>query len=74
LPRRTEFVIEPNWEVLSAFDLFHDQQWVEPNGLLTDQQLIALPGLSARFLKVWAHVESTKVAWNAEAVVSPSPK
>jgi hypothetical protein len=32
LPRRTEFVIEPNWEVLSAFDLFHDQQWVEPNG------------------------------------------
>jgi hypothetical protein len=74
LPRKTEFVIEPNWEVLSAFDLFQNQQWVEPNGLLSDQQLIALPGLSGRFLKVWAHVESKKVAWNAEAVIAPLTK
>jgi hypothetical protein len=74
LPRRTEFVMEPNWEELSAFDLFHNQQWVEPSGLLTDQQLIAVPGLSGKFLKVWAHVVSKSVVWNAEAVIAPLSK
>ena len=45
----------------------------EPSGLLTDQHLIAVPGFGGKFLKVWAHVESEKVAWNAEAVVAPLP-
>jgi hypothetical protein len=66
----TEFVMEPNWLKLAAFDLFRGQKWVEPSGLLIDEQLIAVPGLSGKFLKVWAHVESEKVAWNAEAVVA----
>jgi len=66
LPRKMEYVLEPDWEELSAFELFEGQQWVEPNGLLADQQLIALPGLSGRFLKVWAHVVSKNVAWNSE--------
>jgi hypothetical protein len=70
LPEETAFVMEPNWIELAAFDLFRGQQWVEPSGLLIDQQLIAVPGLSGKFLKVWAHVESKKVAWNAEAVVA----
>jgi hypothetical protein len=74
LPRAPESVMEPEWKQLSAFDLFRGQQWVEPSGLLTDQQLIALSLLSAKFLKVWAHVVSEKVAWNAEAVISPLPK
>ena len=71
LPKAPKSVMKPRWEELPAFDLFRGQQWVEPSGLLTDQQLIAVPGLSDRFLKVWAHVESTKVAWNAEAVIAP---
>jgi hypothetical protein len=71
LPRATEFVMEPQWVKLAAFELFRNQQWVEPSGLLIDQQLIALPGLSGRFLKAWAHVESKKVAWNAETVIAP---
>jgi hypothetical protein len=69
----TEFVTEPNWIKLAAFDLFRDQKWVEPSGLLIDQQLIAVPGLNGKFLKVWAHVESKRVAWNAEAVVASLP-
>ena len=74
LPTAPKSVLEPEWQELPAFDLFRGQQWVEPSGLLTDQQLIAVPGLSGRFLKVWAHVESEKVAWNAEAVIAPLPK
>lgn len=74
LPKAAKSVLEPEWEQLPAFDLFHGQQWVEPSGLLTDQQLIAVPGLSGKFLKVWAHVESENVAWNAEAVIAPLPK
>jgi hypothetical protein len=74
LPRKAEFVMEPSWEELSAFDLFQNQQWVEPSGLLTDQQLIAVPGFSGKFLKVWAHVASKNVVWNAEAVIAPLPK
>jgi hypothetical protein len=70
----TEFVMEPNWKSLAAFDLFRDQKWVEPSGLLIDQQLIVVPGLSGKFLKVWAHVESEKVAWNAETVVASLSK
>ena len=66
--------MEPEWEQMSTFDLFEGQQWVEPSGLLTDQQLIAVPGLSGTFLKVWAHVVSEAVAWNAEAVIAPLPK
>jgi len=69
LPRKTESVMEPRWETQAVFDLFADQRWVEPSGLLIDQQLMALPGLEARFVKVWAHVESKKVAWNATAVI-----
>jgi len=74
LPKTLKSVLEPEWEELPTFDLFRGQQWVEPSGLLTDQQLIAVPGFSGRFLKVWAHVESEKVAWNAEAVIAPLPK
>lgn len=53
---------------LAFFDLYKDQHWVEPNGLLIDQQLVAVPGLADRFLRVWAHVESPTVAWNAYAI------
>ena len=73
LPKAPKSVMEPEWEELPAFELFRGQQWVEPSGLLTDQQLIAVPGFGGKFLKVWAHVESEKVAWNAEAVVAPLP-
>jgi hypothetical protein len=74
LPKVPSSVMEPEWEQMSTFDLFQGQQWVEPSGLLTDQQLIAVPGLSGTFLKVWAHVVSEAVAWNAEAVIAPLPK
>ena len=74
LPRADRSVMEPEWKELPAFDLFRGQQWVEPSGLLTDQQLIAVPELGGKFLKVWAHVVSEEVAWNAEAVIVPLPK
>jgi hypothetical protein len=74
LPKVPKSIMEPRWEKLPAFDLFRGQRWVEPSGLLTDQQLIAIPGVSSKFLRVWAHVESEKVAWNAEAVIAPLPK
>jgi hypothetical protein len=74
LPKALGSVLEPEWERLSVFDLFRGQQWVEPSGLLTDQQLIAVPELGGKFLKVWAHVVSEEVAWNAEAVIVPLPK
>jgi hypothetical protein len=61
LPKALESPMEPEWKPLSAFDLFRGQQWVEPSGLLTDQQLIALPGPNAKFLKVWAHVVSRRL-------------
>jgi len=66
--------MQPRWDPQGVFELFVDQQWVEPSGLLTDQQLVALPGLEARFLKVWAHVESKNVAWNAIAVIPSAPQ
>ena len=68
LPKKVESVMEPKWEEPAFFDLYKDQNWVEPNGLLLDQQLVAVPGLADRFLRVWAHVESAKVAWNAYAI------
>lgn len=71
LPARVESVMEPEWERLGTFDLFGDQHWVEPSGLLIDQQLVALPGVADKFAKIWAHVESKKVAWNADVVIAP---
>jgi hypothetical protein len=49
-PTGIEFVWGSEWgEPLGSFDLLEEQDWVEPSGLLTDQLLIALPGLSDRF-------------------------
>jgi hypothetical protein len=72
--KRYEFVMDPKWEEQSIVDLFKDQHWVEPNGSLIDQQLVVIPDLADRFLRVLTHVESTKwlwrkVAWNSYAVV-----
>jgi hypothetical protein len=71
LPKRAEFVMQPRWEKLAVLDLYKDEHWVEPNGLLIDSQVVSLPGLADRFLSVWAHFESSKVAWNARVVVMP---
>jgi hypothetical protein len=71
-PRGVEFAWGSGWKELGNFDLLKDQQWVEPSGLLTDQLLIALPGLSDRFIRVWAHARTEKVAWNASVVVGSS--
>ena len=73
-PRGIEFAWGSEWEELGTFDLLRDQEWVEPSGLLTDQLLIALPGLASRFIKVWAHARSEKVAWNASKVVGLSSR
>jgi hypothetical protein len=71
LPNLTTFVMEPQWVRLAAFELFRNQEFIEPSGLLIDQQLIAAPSLGGRFLKAWAHVESRNVAWNGETVIAP---
>jgi len=73
LPDPPPIVMKPKWRDPAEFDLFKDQQWVEPSGLLVDQQVIALPGLKTKFVKIWAHVESKRVAWNAESVIASLP-
>jgi hypothetical protein len=73
LPKKVEFVMEPRWEELANLDLYKDQGWVEPSGLLIDAQVVPLPGLADRFLRVWVHFETTTVALNSSAVVAPLP-
>jgi hypothetical protein len=70
VPKGIEFAWGSEWAQLGdRFELLKDQRWVEPSALITDQLLIGLPGQADRFIKVWAHVESQEVAWNASAVV-----
>ena len=71
VPTRVESAMEPKWRRLETFDVFLDQHWEEPSGLLVDHQVVALPNVSGEFLKVWAHVESADVAWNANVVIAP---
>jgi hypothetical protein len=71
LPRTVDIVMEPRWEKLAIYDLYRDQRWVEPNGLLIDQQLVAIPSVAGRFLRVWAHFESPTVGLNAWFIVGP---
>lgn len=71
LPKHLPIVMQPRWKELAHVDLYKDQKWVEPNGLLIDSNAVALPGLSDTFLKVWAHFEATTVALNATVVVPP---
>jgi hypothetical protein len=67
--RRYPEAMEPNWKELTTIDLFNGQHWVEPAGLLIDQQLLAIPDVSNRFLRVLAHVElANRVAWNTHKV------
>jgi hypothetical protein len=66
-----EIVMQPEFDKLGIYDLYRGQSWVEPNGLLIDQQLVAVGGFADRFLRVWAHFESAKVGLNAYAVVGP---
>ena len=61
--------MEPDWEELTTLNLFKDQQWVEPSGILIDSQLIAVPGTKSRLLRVSSHVElQNKVAWGRHTV------
>jgi hypothetical protein len=73
LPKKVDFVMEPKWEELANLDLYKSQEWVEPSGLLIDSQVVPLPGLADRFLRVWVHFETTAVALNSSAVVAPLP-
>jgi hypothetical protein len=67
--RKFPFALEPEWEELTTLDVFKAQQWVEPSGALIDSQLIAVPGLKSRFLRVSSHVElKNKVLWSKHAV------
>jgi hypothetical protein len=71
LPKKVEFVMEPRWEELANLDLYKNQEWVEPSGLLIDSQVVPLPGLARRFLRVWVHFETTTMALNSSAIVAP---
>jgi len=73
LPKRVESITEPRWAKFHTMDLYGGQSWVEPNGMLLDQQLVAVPDVANRFLKVWAHFESRKVGLNAYFVARPNP-
>jgi hypothetical protein len=67
--RKFPFPLEPDWKELTTLDVFKDQQWVEPNGTLVDDQLIAVPGFQSRFLRVSSHVElKNKILWNTHEV------
>lgn len=67
--RKFPFVMEPDWFELLNIDVFKEQHWVEPSGLLIDSQLVAVPDLADRFLRVSAHVElATKVAGKTHKV------
>jgi hypothetical protein len=70
LPRVVAQPLEPRWQRLISVDLFAGCDWVEPCGLVVHQQMIALPAVPDRFLMVWTHVESKKVAWNARVIVA----
>jgi hypothetical protein len=70
LPRIVARPLEPRWQKLISIDLFAGCDWVEPRGLVVHEQMIALPPAADQFLKVWTHVESKKVAWNASVIVS----
>lgn len=71
LPRKLGIVMPPKWEELKSITLYEGQKWIEPNGLLNDQKLVAVPALADRFLKVWVHFESPAVGLNAYVVVAP---
>jgi hypothetical protein len=71
LPKQVDFVMEPRWEELANLDLYKNQEWVEPSGLLIDSQVVPLPGLARRFLRVWVHFETTTLALNSSAIVAP---
>jgi hypothetical protein len=67
--RKFPFVMEPDWIELVNIDVFKEQHWVEPSGLLIDSQLVAVPDLADRFLRVSAHAElATKVAGKTHKV------
>jgi len=71
LPRQIAGILEPRWEKLLSVDLLNGHDWVEPGGLITSQQIVVLPAMTDKFLQIWAHIESKKVAWNASLVVAP---
>jgi hypothetical protein len=73
LPKKMESITEPRWNELRTIDLFGGQSWIEPNGLMMDQQLVAVPGVANRFLRVWAHFEAPEVGLNAYFVARPNP-
>jgi hypothetical protein len=70
-------VRQPKWndgEPIATFALFawtSPKKYIEPNGLMTDELLVVLPGLSERFLRIDGYIESGKVAWLARAVLEP---
>lgn len=72
LPKIVDKVKEPRWKELRTIDLFTGQSWIEPNGLLMDQQLVAVPAEANRFLRVWAHFEAPEVGLNAYFVARPN--
>lgn len=71
LPKNVEIVMQPRWEELANLDLYKDQGWVEPSGLLIDSQVVPLPNLAERFLSVWVHFETTTMALNSSVIVAP---
>jgi|HubBroStandDraft_6_1064221.scaffolds.fasta_scaffold539031_2 hypothetical protein len=71
LPKNVDIVMEPRWEELANLELYKNQGWVEPSGLLIDSQVVPLPDLAGRFLRVWVHFETTTMALNSSVVVAP---
>ena len=70
-PRGVPFPWGADWEKIEGrFPLLEDHEYLEPSSRVNDQQLIAVPGLADRFIRVLARAESEKnVAWNAIFVV-----
>jgi hypothetical protein len=80
LPRTVPMVMRPRWEKpIATLALFETKQrlYMEPNGLVTDELLVALPKLNERFLRIDGYVEShnvpwrRNVAWRSRVVLQP---
>jgi hypothetical protein len=74
---KVRIVMRPKWDdsspiaTLAFFDWPGGRKYLEPNSLMIDEVLVAIPGLSDRFLRIDGYVESGKVAWLSRTVVKP---
>lgn len=82
LPPNVEKPLSPRWvkpgpdskpiATLPLFDWNDRPKYLEPNGLMIDELLLAVPKHSDRFLRIDGYVESGTVAWLSRAIVEPS--